>query len=1197
MKIRTDLELRSTKPVTQEPKETFQRTGLPEPRVPDVRVVGIDVECKESLAESQQSMGTRPQARAPRILSPEAPQGSQKVLPLPPMLDKASKHTQNFMSLLPPGPTQQAWGEVWSYEPEYDQNQVDLPFPTPLDSNGLLENNLMSTTVKGLRALGADAEARGLLENWLSLGERYTALPGNNSLAELGRSGQPRLSGLVLEEFKNNADPDFMRRSYEVLKGDYDHSWSDTYFKKTPNGLNRYCDVDYSHDAAITESGGEYNKARFKGDPAPYNPIDLNCHLYKTERDMATMSRALGLPSKVWDDRANQRKSQILESCWDEELGTFLDYDYKEQKRSEHQSLAALAVLECGLLDTSSPRESQMVKRVMEYSQRFVTQDGIRWDSSSSVEAPARELLGFSDGLRRYGFHEMASKFERTVRVSLSDSPIQPDVEELSIRAMLDPSENKNRDGGLAGWMSPEGHARLRRVAPFLTQESPEVAVQNAGALDRRLLKIHDSVLQQDMLQELKERDILNRVLDLDLTNGKIEHSRSSQEFESGPSEFELGGLKMKIGVPGLEVSKLDKGALLIRKGGVQLPMVVTEKTVLLGDRAYPKERFKDDTTTIPQDLFSNFHTAGGNPGLETFFHKNREWVVAKLGPHCGVESPAGRPGWKRLYDLTHKNWEGLTIEPSVVDHDTAVQYFNQAAVPSVGIFKTQFNWDTMFMAKGMQLQGQESLVSDMADNLLYLLKSTGRVPNAARSVYLNKSQPPFLPSLVRMCEPIRTRHQGAEAAQEWVEEAYEIMSGDYKNFWREEGERGVSEIDGKKVTLSRWGGANHKFAMDESGFDTASRFYGKTKDLIPPDLNAFLWGYARDMEAIALRLRDKAEAKGESKDFLRLSTEASFWESEKDKIKRDVIEYCWDDDDGMFRDFQFQGQERGLQREEDALSPCVAPLWVGMLDPSAPEEKRMIDRSLDNISRFEKEHGLAATAEDYGHPEMQWNGPSGWAPLQMMAIEAEVANGRFEAAARHSQKWLDTIEKIEARDGVIIERYDMVQGDHPPVQKGRYEETQGEGPGFGWTNATVPWAMIEVLGGVRLHRDPALPTRMDIIPNLPDGLEGSPYEMSFSDPGSAESYQLKHHYLAEQGAYEFSLAGKFTDIERLQLVTPPLPAGLIPESESSAGYRVKEKKLESGKVRYQLQFDGLKGDQSIRLKFQSDSASETQKT
>ena len=186
---------------------------------------------------------------------------------------------------------------------------------------------------------------------------------------------------------------------------------------------------------------------------------------------------------------------------------------------------------------------------------------------------------------------------------------------------------------------------------------------------------------------------------------------------------------------------------------------------------------------------------------------------------------------------------------------------FNRAAVPSLGIFKTQFNWDTLFMARGMQLQGQGPVVAGMADNLLNLLKDTGRVPNAARSVYLNKSQPPILPGLVRMAERVREGRDGKERSSDWLSRAYELMSKDYHEFWCQPGERGITQIEGQDVVLARWGGPNHKFAMDESGFDTTSRFDGKTLDLIPPDLNAFLYRYSKDMEEVAKKLGRAEEA------------------------------------------------------------------------------------------------------------------------------------------------------------------------------------------------------------------------------------------------------------------------------------------------------------------------------------------------
>lgn len=1149
-----------------QPRETFHRSAAAAKDPVDRRGQGVETTGAQAPTAEKVDAESGPRPKAP-------------LPPLSPMMDRAALHTQEFLAKLE-GPEKKAWTQVWKFDDVYHPDAVDLPFPFPGDHRGLLECNQMSVSVKGLKALGAHGEARGILENWLSLGERYTAIPGSNQLNELGRSGLPKWSGLLLQEASEHPDPTFLKRAHQVVGDDYRHNWCDTYFKQTSNGLTRFCDVDYSYDATLDESGGAHNKHRFQGDPQPFNPVDLNAYLYRTEKDMAEMSRRLGLPDQPWEQRAAERKENLIKHCWDEEKGFFFDYNFRTGERSQEPCLAAFSVLQAGLLDPGDPADRAKAGKMLERLDDFVSPQGIKWDSKTP--APAREVLEVAEGLEKFGAD--SSSLLAPLRTHLQSQAPSAEVEDLCVRALLNPrSSQENRQ--LTGFMSPRGMERLRTVSHYLDGgTSPRVGLGQAGTIDRRLQQLHDSLLDREVLSELRRRDLLSPLLGLKLNDGEVALSAPPRDFQP-VTEVKVGGMKLDFAVEGLSMARLDEGAVVLKKGEQQLPVVVTGEQVILGDRAYPKWRLAG-SQAIPGCIFSAFHTAGGNPTMENFFHHHRDWLKTELGPHCKVDSPAGRPDWKKLYDFTHESWDQLTIDPSVVDHDTAVQYFNHAAVPSLGIFKTQFNWDTMFMAKGMQLQGQEQIVSEMTDNLLYLLKSTGRVPNAARSVYLNKSQPPFLPSLVRMSEPIRERSFGAQATDEWVKEAYEVMAKDFHQFWREDGGRGIHKIGDREVSLSRWGGPNHKFAMDESGFDTTSRFYGKTMDLIPPDLNAFLWGYSKDMEAIALRLRDKAQEAGDAKQVLQYSSQASSWGAQADKIKKDVIDFCWDEEDGMFRDFRFQNGEVGLDRKEDALSACVAPLWVGMLDSGNPKEKEMIERSLDNISRFEKEHGLAATAEDYGHPEMQWNGPSGWAPLHMMAIESQVRYGRHDSAARQTQKWLDTMARVKERDGVVIERYDVVKGDHPPVQKGRYEETQGEGPGFGWTNATVPWAMVEVLGGVRLHRDPAHPTRMDVIPNLSEGLDGRPYRLTFTDPGSAAEYEMEHRYQAQSGSYEFSIKGDFSEIPTLQLVTPPLPAGTIPRGDSSASYTVKTLKGDDGQVRYALLFDGMQGRQDISLSF-----------
>jgi alpha,alpha-trehalase len=1163
----------------------------------DLRVGAAGAQSLESRSGVSPSAPKTVEQTTPSILNQTEMKAS--LPPLSPLMAPETRHYESFLSLFK-NDEKQAWSEVLTYTREYSPDKIDVPFPYPGDHNGRLEQNDLDVVIRGLWAKGGHDQARGVLENWLHLGERYTALPGTNQLNDLGRAGMPRLSTLLLEEADRHQDPHFLERSYQVISNDHQHNWSDGYFKQSKNGLNRFCDVDYSHDATMDESGGSKNQARFDGDPMPFNPIDLNSFLYRTEKDLAEMAKRLADSSgdtswsekaRTWDEKAAQRKAVILEKMWCPERGLFADIETADGSPSSVNTLATLAVLEAGVLDPRNPKELGMAQKLVASTRQFLQPDGKAvWDTKANTPAEARDLLGYARGLENFGFRLEAGKMRKAAELAIGE---ENNLGNLASRAILT-AETAAKEGSgshtkLEAWVSPQGLARLRTLSNGLgVTEAPEVPVSKASALDRQLGRLHESLLSLPVVRELQQRNLAETVMGVAIKRGTAQTATplSLKYLPSEHSSVQLGDTRLNIDLPNFEQAPMGDGAVRIRSKGQELNLVITDHQLILGDRAYPLEEFTNSKEIrLPRDILGAFHTGGGNPQLEEFFHANRDWVKIETGPQSRFEGIPGRPGWAKLYQDIGKNWKELTIEPSVTDHDTAMQYFNPAAVPSLGIFKTQFNWDTMFMAKGMQLQGQEETVAGMADNLLYLLKSTGRVPNAARSVYLNKSQPPFLPSLVRMSEPIRTRTIGAEATQKWVKEAYDVMAGDFRNFWREDGARNVGQIEGKKVRLSRWGGPNHKFAMDESGFDTTSRFYGKTMDLVPPDLNAFLWGYSRDMEAIALRLRDQAQLAGNKADFLKYSSEGAVWGEEAKRIKQDVIEHCWDAEDGMFRDYRFQGESQGLEKEQDALSACVAPLWVGMLDPKVPAEKEMIERSLDNISRFEKDHGLASTAEDYGHPEMQWNGPSGWAPLHMMAIESEVRYGRYDAAARQTQKWLDTIDGLYQKDGVIIERYDVVKGGYPPVQKGRYEETQGEGPGFGWTNATVPWALIEVVGGVRLHRDAAAPTRMDVIPHLPEGTQSGPIRMTFTNPGSSHEWKLSHHHQRDKESYQFSIDGDFSAVPNLTLLTPPLPRGQRPrKSDNCPPYTIKEKPAEGGLVRYEVTFTELHGRQKLDL-------------
>lgn len=1026
--------------------------------------------------------------------------------------------------------------EQKSYLP-MQPGQVGLPYAQPMEQ-GHVEFNQLPHLLAGLRAKGDQPTATAVLENWLSLGERYGCLPGSNEFHELGRAGMPRLSPLLLEEMKINPDPDLPARAYKVLADDHKLSWSDHYFKLTPNGLNRFCDVDYSHDASLVESGGECNRCRFQGDPAQYNPVDLNAHLWRTETDLASLAQGLGKKEEAgqWQARAAQRKATMLEQMWDSQEQRF--YDLKGGQRSECPSLAQFALLSSGLLDPV--QDADKVAALGADLKNFLQPDRILpvWDLQSKQEASPSQVLDVVDGLKKYGFQEQSEQLQRALTLRLATQSYQG-LEDAAARERLQPQAGQRPFQPV---FSPEGQARLQQLQPGRV-----LAPQQVGPLDRRLRQLHPSLLQPEVVTSLQQQGLSEAVYRL---SGPISPGQSEQR-----QSLSLGNLECQFS--SLQVEKLSEGGYRLSNGQDSLVLAQAGEQLVIGDRAYDlKELPNAQKLRLPQDLFQNFYLAGQNPALETFFDHDRRWLgEIEKGPTSTLGSLAGKPSWNQLFDFTEQSWPALTVDPSVVAGGSAMPIFNRAAVPSLGIFKTQFNWDTLFMARGMQLQGQGPVVAGMADNLLSLLQENGRVPNAARSVYLNKSQPPILPGLVRMSARIRPN------SEVWLSKAYDLMSKDYQQFWNQPGQRGVAQIDDQATVLSRWGGPNHKFAMDESGFDTTSRFDGKTLDLIPPDLNAFLFRYAKDMQAMAEQLGKPGEA--------------ADWAAQAQARKDSLIQFCWDDQDGMFRDYRFQGEAQGLQRQEDVLAAVATPLWAGMLDPKIPGEKVMLERSLKALDRFEKAHGLAATAEDYGHPEMQWNGPSGWAPLHLMAIEAAVQGGKYADAARWTEKWLDTIADYKAEKGAVLERYDMVEGGAPPVQKGRYEETQGEGPGFGWTNATVPWALVEVVGGARVDND-----KLQVEPVIPESLQGQAVGVNFADPGGLGSCQMRHRYDGASFETRLQPQGQW---QGLSLTTPPLPLGARPQGlPQGANLRVL---VEDGKVRYRVELTELPEELCLRFR------------
>lgn len=208
-------------------------------------------------------------------------------------------------------------------------------------------------------------------------------------------------------------------------------------------------------------------------------------------------------------------------------------------------------------------------------------------------------------------------------------------------------------------------------------------------------------------------------------------------------------------------------------------------------------------------------------------------------------------------------------------------------------------------------------------------------------------------------------------------------------------------------------------------------RFHRKALRYLPVDLNALLYKYETDFARAARLL-------GNSK-------EADEWMAASKKRARTMNQLMWNSTKRLYYDYNFVKERRGT------VSSLAAyfPMWAGMVSPS---RAAVLVKSL---RKFEHPGGLATTdaialgQKLPGALPMQWAYPNGWAPLQLIVVQALQRYGYHDDAKRIATKWLHGNLEWFKKHGEFIEKYNVVDPDKPPA-KGVYPSQVG----FGWSNA-----------------------------------------------------------------------------------------------------------------------------------------------
>ncbi len=405
-----------------------------------------------------------------------------------------------------------------------------------------------------------------------------------------------------------------------------------------------------------------------------------------------------------------------------------------------------------------------------------------------------------------------------------------------------------------------------------------------------------------------------------------------------------------------------------------------------------------------------------------------------------------------------------------ITDH--GLVYLPGRYVVPGGRFNEMYGWDSYFIAQGLLCEGRTGLAESIANLHLYQVRHYGTVLNSNRTYCLMRSHPPFLGRLVLSVFHATGDLEWLGDALPYVERyhaywcslpqfipglelsryhalgdgpAPEVLHGEVdaagKNHYERLQDWLRAHLD-KHPHLATFYDRAHDWltpaayvddrTMRESGFDITWRFGPcgmGIRDFAPVCLNTLLWMLESDIAQIR-RLLGATPPSIER------------WEGQARERRERMSRVFWDDEHGLFLDWQLSQQKRRYY----PYATTFWPLWAGW----ASEEQA--SRIVKNLPLFETEHGLLTSTTATG---CQWDAPFMWAPLVLMAVQGLDRYGYKTEAARISHKFLSTLSADFERTGQLFEKYNAHTGSSEITGDVTFGYSTNE-PGFGWTNAAV---------------------------------------------------------------------------------------------------------------------------------------------
>lgn len=364
------------------------------------------------------------------------------------------------------------------------------------------------------------------------------------------------------------------------------------------------------------------------------------------------------------------------------------------------------------------------------------------------------------------------------------------------------------------------------------------------------------------------------------------------------------------------------------------------------------------------------------------------------------------KENWKNTIRITDENGNGKLI-PLPFSY----------TVPSIGgMFQEMYYWDTYFTNKGLIMSDKAEVAKNNVNNMCYLVKRFGYMPNGNHKDITNRSQPPFLSLMVRDI-------YDCFKDNDWLLEAYEALlieydfwtikrntrielsqySGNgndsnfvaYANMYRSRTGLELGEADDKLLY-------RHCLAVCESGWDISHRWGTEAYNYVQPELNALLYAFEDNMEYFCNILKNG---------------DADKWNIAK--LKRQELMRKYLCDNGIYKDYNMIDETNSNM----ITAASFFPLFVKCASQSEADATQKI------LPLLEKNYGLATTQFKAEQGKYQWSYPNGWAPLTYVAVKG-LMNYGFEAdAKRIAQKYVDATERLYNKTGKLWEKYNVETG------------------------------------------------------------------------------------------------------------------------------------------------------------------------